>query len=811
MLGSYGLWDPLETRHADVAQEVSLSGSFWDVTNGGRYDQRPVLTVWLVALGFKLLGVSELAGRLPLALCGLLTLLGAYWVLRRLTNDFVAAIGALVLATTPTFLFQSRQLISDVIYYGSLVASIGGLAAFLWPSSGRRSIVDLAIGSIGLVIGFLAKGLMLGAVFPLLSFALAVALSWRTPNRGDGQVWAQAEGPDIEPETTVGQALQASWAKLVVGVAAAGAVIGALLTKLQHTSYMLLGGEFRKVAVPATFETTFKKLGFGFYPWFALVPITLALFVLAQRRDPSKRCRIAFTQMLVVVVSIAGYVVASLWAGYLGQIRYPALPWLAMGIGLMVYQAWMQKEPVHRLWGVLALGIILALHQDFFMYPQSLAFSHLIGAAKFPIELKIKVATRVFGLLFAVLVFLALGGVPGLIRFAREPRYSSSATKYMLEGLLSSLRRASTFWFWVAVAASLLGSAGIVAAGVYALVQPSPLYGKIVVIIGTAILIGAIWVVLLKGLRWSLRPFVWFLNLIGDGIRFVGGFIGGSGNTGTYWALSGVLAVVFAGWCALYLTPQLSLHLSNKALFQVFHRCRTGGEKLAQYQVSGRGAAYYNKGQVEQISNQSKLFELLRSNDRWFILIPANYLGQIDQAARQAQISYYVLDDRSSQYLLISNRLEGTCKVDRNPLRRYVLSKPPKPKKVITANFENKVRLLGYDVDDVVTRGGKFRITLYFHVLGRLPSNYKIFIHFDQPAHRFHGDHVPLGGKLATQYWLPGDYIVNPHDVEIPLITTPSGTYTMYMGFWLGSQRIKVVEGPNDGVNRVRLGTLRVR
>jgi len=140
-----------------------------------------------------------------------------------------------------------------------------------------------------------------------------------------------------------------------------------------------------------------------------------------------------------------------------------------------------------------------------------------------------------------------------------------------------------------------------------------------------------------------------------------------------------------------------------------------------------------------------------------------------------------------------------------------VLSSPPKPRKVLTANFENRVRLLGYDVPDVVTRGGKFRITLYFHVLGTLPSGYKLFIHFDQPANRFHGDHEPLDGKFPTQYWLKGDYIVDPHDVEIPLITTPSGTYTMYMGFWLGSQRLKVIDGPNDGVNRVRLGVLKVR
>jgi hypothetical protein len=92
-----------------------------------------------------------------------------------------------------------------------------------------------------------------------------------------------------------------------------------------------------------------------------------------------------------------------------------------------------------------------------------------------------------------------------------------------------------------------------------------------------------------------------------------------------------------------------------------------------------------------------------------------------------------------------------------------------------------------------------------------MPAGYKVFLHFDQPASRFHGDHEPLGGKYPTQYWLPGDYIVDTHEVEIPLITTPSGVYTIYMGFWLGEGRLKVVEGANDGVNRVQLGTLKVR
>jgi hypothetical protein len=743
-LWSYGLWDPLEVRHADVAQELATSGNFLDVTQGGRYGQRPVLSIWLVAAGFKLFGVSEFAGRFPLALCAILTLLAAFRVVRRLVNDRAALVGVFVLATTPTFLFQGRQLIGEVEFYAALVAGAGGLAAYLWPASGKRCPFDLVLAVVGLVAGFLAKGLLLGVAFPLGALAIAIGVSWNTPHRPDAAgIWPALDGDDLGRGETVGQALKRAYGRMVIALGAAGVVIVGLLITLKGTTYMLLGGTWHKVDIPATFETTFKKLGFGFFPWFALVPVALCLFVLAQRRDPARRNRAAFAQALIVIFSVAGYVVASLWAGYLGQIRFPALPWLAMGVGLLIYQAWSQEEPVHRLWGVVAAGLILVLHQDFFMVPQSLAFAHVLGGAKYPIELNIKMAVRVFGILLSLGFFLSLGGLPQLIKLDWDPNSGRGIKR------------------WIRLAAHYVIAV----------------------------------------------PFTWCHT----GITTMLGWIGGPRNGRWYWIGTGGIALVFAGWCAFYLTPNLSLHMSNKALFQVFHGCREGGEKLAQYQVSGRGAAYYNKGQVEAISNQAQLFKLLRSKVRWFILIPAGHLGPVDQAARQQKVTYYVLDDRSSQYLLLSNHLEGKCSKDRNPLLRFRLKEAPKPRRVFPVNFENRVKLLGYDVADTVTRGGKFPITLYFQVLGRMPSGYKIFLHFDQPAHRFHGDHIPLDGKLATQYWLPGDYIVDTHKVEIPLITTPGGTYTIYMGFWLGSQRLKVVEGPNDGVNRVKLGTIRVR
>jgi hypothetical protein len=753
MLGSFGLWDPHEIKQADVAQEVAKTGKYSDITLDGRYQRRPVLTVWLVAQGFKTLGVNELAGRFPLALCGILALLVAFRVTSKLVGREAGLLAAFVLGTTPTFLFQGRQLISEVPFYVAILACAGGFAAYLWPADGRRSKLDLVLGGLGVVAGFLAKGLVLGAVFPLLCLVVAVLLSWRTPNASDADsAHPAANGPDLQPGVTVGAALRTAAVPVLVTLAAAGALIVVFLATLKDSTFMILGAEFRRVAVPPTFETTLKTLGFSFFPWCALIPMVLGLF--AVQKKPAERTRGAFVQVLVVVLAVAGYILASVWVGYFTKIRFPTLPWLAVGVGVLIHQLWYSPTAPHRLWGIVAAAVILMIHQDYFMAPESIAFSHVLEHAKYPIELSVKVPVRIFGILFALLFFVGLGGSPRKIELAPSRD-------------LDRLRKKGLF-------------------------PRVGYYGRQVM---NPVVLGIIWV----------------LNLAGDGLRFLGGRAGRN-----FRVAAGVLALAFAGWCAFWLTPKLSLHMSNKALFQVYHDCKSSGaeaekEKLAQYQVPGRGAAYYNNGQIEEVGSQSQLFELLRRPERWFILIPSSYLASIDQSARRVKLAYHVLDDRSSQFLLISNKLQGKCKKDKNPLRRYVLSKPPKPRKVLSANFENRVRLMGYDVADVVTRGGKFKLTLYFQVLGQMPSGYKIFIHFDQPANRFHGDHQPLDGKYPTQYWLPGDYIVDPHDVEIPFITTPSGRYTMYMGFWLGSKRLKVTEGPQDGVNRVRLGTLRVR
>jgi hypothetical protein len=631
-LGAFGLWDPVEV---ELATRHPLS-----------------------ALAFRALGVSALSARLPVALCGLLGVVAIWRVGRRLLGARAGVAAALVALTAPTYLMQCRQLTSDVVTYLALTASIGGLACYLCPRTCERSRVDLVIGGAGLVLGFWARGLVLGAIFPLVILALALLVSRERPAR-----------PAL--------------AELAVTLAAAAVAILVLWTL--SSGDMLLGPR-RPLAAP-TFEAPIRALGYGLFPWVALVPLALA--DLARSK--------AFGRRLVVVAALLGYLLAVLWPALVGPLRFPTLSWLVLGVGAWVAGPYVGLRPGG--WqGLLAAGVITVLVVDMAQEPGLLAFSHLERTLVFPKQLSPGTPAQAVGAALALVAFLALSGWRRLRRFTRCLR--------------------STFV---------------------------------------------------------------------------------------------ALALLCAAWTAHGLVPALSEHLSDRVLLESFGRCRGPGERLVRFQVQPRGMRYHSGGAtVPEVPSRTELLRRLAAEERLFVLVPAASLAEIDRAAREAGVAYHVVDDRSSKVLLVTNRLAGACRQDLNPLLRLVSRRPPKPARRLRATFEDKVELLGFDLPAAVRRGGSLPVTLYFKVVKPPPAGYKIFLHFEGPG-RFLGDHEPLEGKLPTEHWHPGTYLVDPHRVDLPLLTTAGGVYQVYMGLWRGPKRLAVVKGPTDGHDRVRLGTLRVK
>lgn len=115
-LGSTHLipWD--EAIYAEIAKNIFTTGDYLTLHwwPGELWFEKPPLYMWLVSTLMHLIGVNELAIRLPSALFGLGTVLTVYLFGKRLYNRTVGFLAAFVMLTTFQFLYYSRVGMLDV-------------------------------------------------------------------------------------------------------------------------------------------------------------------------------------------------------------------------------------------------------------------------------------------------------------------------------------------------------------------------------------------------------------------------------------------------------------------------------------------------------------------------------------------------------------------------------------------------------------------------------------------------------------------------------------------------------------------------
>ena len=194
-LGAWPLFDPDEGRNAEVAREM-LAGGDWTVPhfNGLPYLDKPVLLFWLVAAAFRLLGVGELAARLPAALAAIATVILTAALGTRLIGRPRALVAAAVVATAPMLLVFGRLAIFDApltalvtaALYCLVRARLDGSPARWWPAAGlAMGFAALTKGPVGVAVPLLAWAAARGAlprpagragVMPLALAILAAAL-----------------------------------------------------------------------------------------------------------------------------------------------------------------------------------------------------------------------------------------------------------------------------------------------------------------------------------------------------------------------------------------------------------------------------------------------------------------------------------------------------------------------------------------------------------------------------------------------------------------------------------------------------------
>jgi hypothetical protein len=278
--------------------------------------------------------------------------------------------------------------------------------------------------------------------------------------------------------------------------------------------------------------------------------------------------------------------------------------------------------------------------------------------------------------------------------------------------------------------------------------------------------------------------------------------LAGTALTAAFWAF---------GWL-----PALAQNLSSKAMFDTYLELRKPADQLVIMGDMGDAPHdYAPDAKPEQLTSREQIVQAIGRPNRVFAIAPQTELCQLHREIGGKP--YFVLDDRNTRSLLLSNRVDGTT--DKNPLRTTILHEEPKqiatrPKGRIV--FDGRIELLGWSMPKSVSRGDKFEVKMFYKVMQPVPGNWRVLFHFDGPnGLRFNGDHEPIKGRCQTSTWQPGDFIVDTHTVTAGGAGFVGAPHDVWTGFFTGSnpnwKNMTISEAPadmRDQTDRVKITTI---
>ena len=820
-LAASGIWDPPERDVAELSRRIALTllGGH-QLSVEGANNEVPIrselgrgeLPFTSIAVGFRLFGLHEWAGRLPLALWAVIGLVATFWLVRRLADPRAAWFSVLVLSTMPLYFLHARTMLGDIVTMAAFALSLAGwgLAVFeradvAEPTTGKdlaRRLLALALGLLGMVCGVMSRGVLSGIALP----ALGVGLSWlflRTSRVSSRQSFADGLGV----------------LALVLGVSAGLIGLRALARAPESGGAfsLLLGSVVNRPRVLPTFDSVVLQLGHALFPWSALLPLTLGSLL----REPPlglgpAREREAALRALVLITPAIALLIYGLNAPVLGTMPFAAVSALAIAPALFVRDFERGALPLRAL-PMVACAFAILLLVDFTNLPEkalsafSVADVHFPDSFRGPAQRILEAGTLI---LCAALFFLLQERSSHA-----DPRFEAEEYRRWPEAF-RELWAGNLQFVVLVLQVALIGLCvlGVLADHVQAVDRLDALGATT----RSAALLGAFAVPLLV-----LTPTV--LLLIRDSFRTLFdpelGTLFGSGHVARWLAggLSRAEAALFVcsgfGLClSLVFYPMLAAQISPKQVFDTYRHEARAGEPLAVLGTGAASASYSAGGNVPSFEAPARAFDwLMAGQDRRWLVIRGSDLAELNalyRARREPARNLPVFDARSSEILLASSELSGAQ--NDNPLGRYVLDEAPRPSHPLAANLGDKLDVLGWDTFDLdgqlvqsVEPGRHYSLVFYFRVVQPIVGNWQTFIHIDGFQRRFNGDHPTLDGKYPFNFWRVGDFISDRCDLVLEPNFGP-GKYRVYFGLYSGNRRLEVRRGTAEE-NRLDAGFLDVR
>lgn len=163
-IGSFPLVDYDEATYAKIVVDTLNSGDILSLKSDDNFwFEKPPLYFWLAMMSVKLIGVNEIAFRLPSVILCVLSLWLVFLIVRKITkNNLIATLSFLILLFSAPFYHFALEMRLD---YGVIMAMLFGLLMIILGWDNKKS---LFLFFPSLAIGFLFKSVIVGLIVPIV-------------------------------------------------------------------------------------------------------------------------------------------------------------------------------------------------------------------------------------------------------------------------------------------------------------------------------------------------------------------------------------------------------------------------------------------------------------------------------------------------------------------------------------------------------------------------------------------------------------------------------------------------------------------
>ncbi len=768
-LKGLGIWDPYELGLADIGCRKAANAGAFDLSKCGLdanakvTDIRPVVMVQSVAWGFRLLGVSEAAGRVPLALWALLGVIAVTLAVSRLVDARAGLFTGAALVTMPLYLVQGRLILGDAATMGAFAIALSGLAVAAFdrrddgtPTSWGERAPWALLGALGVAAGIGCRGYAVGCApaaaiglawlvrtanvtreddsrAPLLTllgvgvFAAAIAIGIKLAPGELGRTMLQPATTRALAAAAIAGAAALAWVKgtsnerahrafvgaaLAVGVLGVAVGVTVALTADEGKFVAAVGATAQATRKYPTFDLLVRQVAHGLFPWSCFVPFALgrAMARPAVSHDGAASREIDLRIAALVAAALV-YAVQTLASARFGIMPFAGPVALAIVIGVVLRD--LERSPAGSLAVAIGTTVLAFLvlndfnFEDLAKSPVELATAPIIEpyglyGVSIPEELRLKLKTT---LVVAAGVFL----LPIFFVWVDEdPRPGWTPVKRIFTPIdkLVAMWRHPYQGLLLLLLASFevcIGIAGL-------LTWRKGLRKRIPQLQGLGIpqrdILVNLWWYLLAAAVAVYVGYVLFLygrDLFRSLRRMRVATI----------AIGGLAAGCVFSYGVM---PAVANQFSPKGVFATY-RSLGAGKPIALLGLNARTAAYDLESTTPVVVDSPRAaYEWLTKGDvdRKFLALRVEHLAELNRLFREKaepRINLPILDGRSAQVLLASNLLSGHG--NENPLDRLVLSDVPTattgcendaiicaPSHALDCDIDGKLACVGWDLLD---------------------------------------------------------------------------------------------------------------